>query len=385
MKTMKNSLIRLSLVLGMCCLLSISNLTSMDLPPQAEKSYVFVKTNAGEVIPVEQWQITQMKTLLVLLEHQKGANSYANPLDASMLTSAELRLLIDAFRAAKEQVFEEFFMDLAQQDGLLDRIENKPLKIKYTLGEGVLRSLVNATEKADARSLTALCGSYYLPEDMQKLLVAKIVPSMADFFREQILKTIDEEAVVLKFDRNTRLTNYAFSPDNKKIYVACYFRDNRNDQVEVWDLSQKELIKTFIKPTSSQIAQMALSADGTMCAEGGQIDTIHKPGILIWDTRSGKLISKYTDNNRVNDIQVLSLAFNPANSNQLVFSYGLDGDQPIHLLDIEQGTTTPLIGVDKVMTTLSFSADGSTILGYNEHRRIACLWDVATRKMIAEI
>ncbi len=115
--------------------------------PSVETEDIFVKTSDGAIVRVERWQISQMKTLLVLLEHQQGENSYDNPLNAPMIHSGALEMLKFALRASAEQVFEQYFMDLARSDGLLEDIKDKGPKIKYTLGEGRTRMLVNAAEK----------------------------------------------------------------------------------------------------------------------------------------------------------------------------------------------------------------------------------------------
>lgn len=368
----------------LCIVLGVATILPMDLPQQ-EKEYVFVKTSDGEIIPVERWQIGQMKTLLVLLEHQRSENSYANPLNASIITSEELQSLTVALTALARKNFEQFYMDLAQSDGLL---EGEVPKINYTLGEGKLRALVNVAERVEAQGLVALCGSYYLPKDMQRLLVPQIIDPIIPFLQERVADAASF-SIAANFDSNV----CAFSPDSTKIYVK-----NREGKIEVWDLSTRKLLKIFDVP-ACEVRSIALSSDGQLCAAGGfkklqdfvsdsqnaqnRIFVDQKAEIVIWNTISGELVKNYPFNWANSSIS--SLDFSPINNNQIVFSCYKKPINTVCLLDIETGIITDLIGNKKGIDRVSFSSDGSTILGVSFEKNTVALWDVVSNNLIMEI
>ena len=371
------------LLSALCIVLGASTLLPMD-PPQQEREYVFVRTKDGAIIPVERWQISQMKTLLVLLEHQKGENDRQNPLNASMITSDELDMLKFALRASAEQVFEQYFMDLAKTDGLLEEIEDKGQKIKYTLGEGRVRALVNAAEKVEAQGIVALCGSYYLPLDMQKLLASHMIGPVIEYLKDRTTRSANENAFNIGSDmRGNKARCCAFSHDSKKIYVGF-----DTGKIEVWEISSKRLLNTFGMEGLRVVKRIALTSDDTMCAAELGIMNNTSGEIAIWDTSSGELLHKYPNNRGGRLIE--SMTFNPLNKNEIIFGY--TNLHQAHLppdafcLNITNGSITPLRGYNEDVDTLRFSPDGTKVMvkPYMFLGNIA-IWDAVGKNLIMNI
>ena len=366
------------LLSALSIILSASTILPMD--PQQEREYVFVRTKDGAITPVERWCISQMKTLLVLLEHQKGENDRQNPLNASMITSDELDMLKFALRASAEQVFEQYFMDLAKTDGLLEEIKDKGQKIRYTLGEGRVRMLVNAAEKVEAQGIVALCGSYYLPPDMQKLLASHMIIPVTEFLKKKIFRR-SKEIFSLRSHIDEDHFGFLcclFSHDATKIYIGL-----SDGVVEVWDVSTKKLLMEYKSPNFNILNSISLSGDGQLCAAGGHNATLGDAEIVIWNTTSGELIKKLNLN--LQGSIVNSLAFNPMNNNHIVFTCK-DRQSP-YVLDIETGAIRSLIGYNEPMKRVSFSSDGTTILGFPDryrHGSIA-LWDSVSRNLVIQV
>lgn len=367
------------LVSGLFLICAVNMVVPMNQLDRNKKE-VFVKTSNGVVVSIERWQISRMKTLLVLLEHQKGVHSYNNPLLAPMVDSGELRMLQFAFNTLAEQTFEHYFMDLAKSDGLLDDIKDKGPRIKYTLGEGALRRLVNAAEKMEAQEIVELCTSYLLPKDLHAKMLPHIIDSMSEFFKKEIVKSADKDIFSIESD-TAQLKCCLFSPDGTKVYVGLLTGD-----VQVWDLSTRKLLTTFNNPDFKDLRAIALSADGQLCAAGGINSRLAETQVVVWNTVSGELVKEWRFN--FAGVLVGSLAFNPVNNNQMVFScYNIQGDTEPIVLDIEKDTVSHLTGYDHAMIKVSFSPDGGSILGMPKYQRHAdvAVWDATTGNLITNI
>lgn len=382
MNILKSFLIKSYLLSALCVVLGVSTVLPMD-PPREETEDIFVKTSDGAIVRVERWQISQMKTLLVLLEHQQGENSYDNPINASMIHSDELAMLKFALRASAEQVFEQYFLDLAKNDGLLDQIEDKGPKFTYTLGEGRLRALVNAAERVEAQGIVGLCGSYYLPKEMQNILVSYIINPVMVFLKDRVIKSAEENALNIGSDASgNKAQCCAFSHDSKNIYVGF-----DAGKIEVWELASGKLLKSFGTNELRDVKQIALSSDDTICAAELAINDVSGE-IAIWDTFSGELLHKYP-NNRGGHL-IKSMVFNPLDKNQIIFGYS--NEFQVHLppyafyLNIANGVTTPLRGYDKGINTLCFSPDGTKILGKSwRFLDNIAIWDATNGNLLHSI
>ncbi len=382
MKKLTNISIKLFRLVGFLAFASASVIEPMDLPAEYIDS-IWVEANDGLIVPVEGWQIPEMKTLFVLFEHQRGTNSRNNPLKASMISYDELSLLIDAFKASRELVFDQFFMDLAYRDGLWDATQGKWPQFVYTLGEGKLRMLVNAAARVEAQGISALCGTYYLPEEMQRSIVAQMIDPIIDFIKGQIISRADENALTFKLERrNAYLLSSVLSPDGTKIYLGL-----SNGILEVWEVSGygKQPLQTFDNLGLSCVYAIALNADGKTCAALGVSNLTQNIEIVIF-TALGEVVKRHPTG--IQDIWKgsSSLAFNPIDDNQVVFSYrGALANHTImpQFLDIPSGTVTPLLGYDSYSYELSFSSDGSMILA--QSRKDIPVWDGVSGNLIMRI
>jgi len=384
-KKLTNNSIKLLRIISFLACVSASIIVPMDMPSQ-DMTSIWIETNDGLMTPVERWQIPEMKTLLVLLEHQHGTNSYDNPLKASMISYDELGLLIDSFKASRELVFDQFFMNLAYRDGLWDAAEGQQPKILYTLGQGNIHMLVNAAERVEAQGIVALCASYYLPEDVQVNVRQNMVKPVIDFMKKQIIGTAYTQSFYLtSLNDDLEPINddfqggIDFSSDSTKICAGL-----KNGKVGIWQVADGKLLQTFSR-NGLACYRVAFSPDNQMCAVAGRNKTNDTPLLVVWDILSGQIIREYNPNLINNEIE--SFAFNPKDSNQIAFSYAQGTHNPPCLFDIQNGTTIDLVGYDKNRIRLSFSPDGSTLLGVSHDfgERDIVLWDVANQLLIVQV
>ncbi len=121
-----NKTTKFCLLMGLWMISTSVEMRSMEqalrMRPQASQKALFpvvsIATNDGKTLSIAPWKVNEMKTLLVLLENQRGKNSQKNPIDASMISSQELELLSLALSKASElgNEFELFWDNLVQQD-----------------------------------------------------------------------------------------------------------------------------------------------------------------------------------------------------------------------------------------------------------------------------
>lgn len=148
----------------------------MDTPTAPTKSIMdgqkklyWLKTNDNHLVTVADKDIKKMHTLSLLLAHQKGNNSQTNPINASMITVQELQLLQEGLRTRTLDEFNTFYYGLAQEDGLSNT------QLQYTCGNKKLCTFINATDKANALCLRALCAKNFLYQDTKKPLISALI------------------------------------------------------------------------------------------------------------------------------------------------------------------------------------------------------------------
>jgi WD40 repeat protein len=372
---------------------------------------VYVKTADGVVMQVERWKIDEMKALLILLEHQRGKNNDKNPLQATMINSEELRLLSDAFNNIAQGNDKNFLNGLVESD---EQAGNE----KSFLGEGKLRTLINAAGQVDAQGLSAFCLSYIMPSDLQKRLLMpdflESITTMLDivslnkppialkkassinnnFFK---FSSVDSNKIVTRGSKkhhavilhdisnqpditslelvNKRLDNIssiAFSLDGNKIVLGSYGR--RNNLI-LWNISNPAAITEQVlighpKPVQS----VALSPDGNTIVSGSEGD---QDNLILWDISNPAAITSHVLKGHPNN--VTSIEFSSDGSK--IVSGGRGNQDNLILWDIGNPhaiTHQNLAGHPDRITSVLFSPDGKSIIsGSDGNQNNLILWNIS--------
>lgn len=335
-----------------------------------EASVIYVQTTDSRIMGIDRWKIDQMRVLLLLLEKQRGSNSFENPLllEGLFLNARELGLLSAALDAVSRKEFENYFFGLAHKDGLDDK------KIKYTLGEGQLRQLVSAAELVQATALSALCASYFLLPDMQKLLVPNIVSQSIELLQDRIIKAVPlDDGKSSYVGTMQRLICIGFSPDGTKVVVG-----GRDGNIQLYDALSGSLIHAFVNNNPARVQGLAFSPDGTKIVS---VSMGLQDQIGMWDVATGTLIKAIT----AGEAFPVAVNFSPVDDNIIVVGYYVSVVSPIALWNISTNTVVKTIdkpAIDKI-TSVVFSPDGTKLLiAERDKWDSVALWDVASGNLI---
>ncbi len=176
------------------------------------------------------------------------------------------------------------------------------------------------------------------------------------------------------------LADVAFSPDGH--YMATSARGRTPDEPDtttVWDIDSGKTIST-LEGGRQGSAVLFFSPDGKTVA-AAVADIVRTPDqvrwgdnrIVIWDTRSGKMIRQTT----LDDKRATALAFSP-DGKTIAAATG----ETIRIYDL--GTLeliASLTGADKRIAAVAYSPDGSRIAAGGGEGRV-WLWDVKASKLL---
>lgn len=185
-------------------------LEGMDPP-----GLIFVKTNDEKMVAIEEWMVPEMKTLLVLWEHQTGKNNSRNPLELAMINEQELVVLTDALNAIKKNVFEEFLENLAEKEGISINIRE--------IGRGEIRKLINATQIMQAINLNTAITTYFLPPEDEEKVKKNIVQNITPLLRQEM---INKTLRIFPDVKKTKAFRKAFSCCNNQKIIICDSQDS---------------------------------------------------------------------------------------------------------------------------------------------------------------
>ena len=361
---------------------------------------VFVRTSDNKRIKIERWKINEMKTLLVLLEHQRNVNSVNNPIQATMVTSEELQLVSDALENISRGEFESFFGLLIDEDKLQFRGELEHGQTIFSLEGGKIRKLINAADRVQATGVSALCLGSIVPSDLQKnLLIPGLINPVIEYFKSsevlgnkpgsgEVAFSPDgnkimaygrgNEIVVwditspsniihtsLKRDVYHEFTTARFSPDGRHI-VASYFPQQRiYNEIVLWDISTKE-IKSQILQTTTIVNGIEFSPDGKKIVSGNRPTQINSSSINLWDVSDpNNIIHKTIEGHG----DTSAVAFSPDNKMLATSSRG-----SLTFWDIsnfEEVKLVKRVGIPDIVDTILFSPDGKKMLSCG---RFFMLW-----------
>lgn len=328
------------------------------------KAPVWVKTNDNYVVPIEEWKIDQMKVLQVMVAHQKGSNNQSNPIEAHFIAFNELQLLSDALNAASQGQFEQFYTNIGDADNI--------------------RQLINVAGKVEATSLSALCGTYFFPKEMQLLIGVDLVRPVVEHIRINIKpKSL---AGLMK-----RCASVAFSPDGKKIVLGS--RGIKNNLL-VCDVETHEELFNLVGHNRS-VHSVVFSPDGKKIVSGGfgssnnlfvwdaetglqlynlqghslsvhlvmfssdgkKIVSFSNDNVLVWNAETGDQLS----NLETHQVSVSSAAFSPDGKKIVLGGGGKQGN--LLLCDAETGELLfNLVGHGGSVDSVAFSPDGTKIV-----------------------
>ena len=189
----------------------------------------------------------------------------------------------------------------------------------------------------------------------------------------------------VRFHQPSEIIDLAFSPDSKTILVAGDEGKKRLARLLDRDTG-KELLRFPITRDSSQgfLRSMRFSPDGHTVALN------FSRCVDLYNVQSGKLLRTFGGEH-----EILSCAFSPDGKVLAVGSMERKEDNPIRVWEVETGRElAPFAGYGASLRDLAFSADGKRLCsgplgGQYETRdkdcHAICVWDVATRKKLAEV
>src|SRR5262249_10857356 len=132
----------------------------------------------------------------------------------------------------------------------------------------------------------------------------------------------------------------AFSPDGKLLASA-----SGDNTVRLWDTSSGEAKQTLAGHSSS-VRAVAFSPDGKLLASTSDDNTVR-----LWDTSSGEAKQTLAGHS----VRVGAVAFSP--DGKLLAS--ASDDNTVRLWDASSGEAKQTLEVDAIVSTLSFSSDGT--------------------------
>ena len=360
----------------------------------ATEASVWIRTNDNEVMMLPQWKIDETETLKSLFSSQKDKNSQTNPIDASMLTKAELELLSTALDKIAAGQFDQYYASLEP--------EYKKSLTDKSVGPGQLRNLISLAGKVKAHTLSAFLGSYFLPTDMQKhLMVPQIINPVVDYLKNEILKKNILHTTILAGHQG-KLVNVEFSKDGK---VAVTSSEGERDNLITWDGQTGKKLKTFTV-TQGDIKFVAINNDGSKILinatqnslnmqeffnasddndQNKQPNSPEKEILVLWDAKTGRPI-KILDN--LPDTNVNNAQFS-SDGQRIVAAVGHDDNQQneekayILIADSATGNTIATHEIKQNYPDFTLNPSGNTVLVRSEMNLI--LYDLGTGKEIKKL
>ena len=178
-----------------------------------------------------------------------------------------------------------------------------------------------------------------------------------------ILDGITGICISVLSSHTNRVASLVFSLDG--VFLVSGSHDKN---VILWDIQTGGVIKTFYGHTS-YVCSVSISPDYTTIASGSQDHTIR-----LWDTQRGEchcVIYGHNDG-------VYSVSFPPTNS-KLLISASEDGT--VRQWDIDGHQIGSTYGGNEVV----FSSDGTCLISWKWHGRVATVWNFNSWTVMAEI
>lgn len=315
------------------------------------KDPVWVKTIDGRIVPIEKWKIDQMKLLQVILEDQGGLSGSKKPVikpefyvNEQWFTLEELNLLSGALDAASVWKFEEFYNSIGSADAL--------------------RMLINAAQKVEAIGLSALCGSYYFPKELQQVVVKDIVQPVVEYIKCNNIK----KTLVITGQKTIR--SVAFSPDGTKIAVG--FWSGECGVIVIDAYSHKILHKILSK--NSKVTAVGFSNDSKKLVVGCYgLDN----KLTVWNVQTGEeLLAIFPDG----DVRTVGFS----NDDTKIISGSMNSDASLVAWSAQDGNKIwETTGYRSVITSIALSLDGTKIVSgaMGDHDNLM-MWNVDDGKLL---
>ena len=317
---------------------------------------VWVRTSDKVLVEVPLWQIEQMTVLYEEFARHYGKNSAENPIDASLLSLAELTLLQETFQK--------------MESGLL-KPENIYVQQKI---EGDLRLLIVAAGKVGAYKLSALLVQLTVPKDINVLIELDIIDPVVSYLKDPA------NGIINLVGHKNKIRCLDFSP-NSKFFVSGSDGAGTMNNLILWDgvtLQQKEI---FTKHKNA-ITCLAISPDSHYCvtgSHGNQEDN----NLILWDF-AGKSFKKLGStgffSSTGHSYSVTCVAFSPDGKSIVSGSRGSLNNLIVWDTQLrEQKYVLP--GHIKDVTCVAFSPDGNYIASGSRDKTVM-LWSAQTGELL---
>ncbi len=152
-----------------------------------------------------------------------------------------------------------------------------------------------------------------------------------------------EEQTVLDSESANAIRWLHFLPENQGLVAVS------EQNVEVWSVAERRLIRTWVRPRNTWYAAAALHPDGRHLATGGDAGEIQ-----LWDLEAGEQVSTF----RWHEMALTALAFNPSGTRLVSASMG----GAVKVWHVErQVEVMSLPSKRQIIRGLEFSPDGKRI------------------------
>jgi WD40 repeat protein len=361
-------------------------------PERYKNKLIWVKTSDNIRMKLPEWQIDQMKVIQVLLVHQKGENSKDNPIDASMVTSEQLKLLYDAFMYANDlEKLEQFCNDL-KLDAKNDLINGASI----LEAQGLLSVIMNimfspeiqeklgASVRVNQKSIIVPVVEYLKEKQNQKKIfkghkggVSCVAYSRPDGNYIVSGSAIDNKLILWNGRTGEQIKIFkghgyegsvhnvncvAYSPDSN------YIVSGNDYNLIIWDGKTGEQIK-ILKGHGDRIYCVAYSPDGNYIVSGAK-----DKDLILWNGKTGEKIKALKGHDGV----VWCVAYSPdgnyivsgSDDNNLILWNGKTGEK-IRILE----------GHDGLVWCVAYSPDGNYIVSGSQDKNLI-LWNGKTGEQI---
>jgi len=161
---------------------------------------------------------------------------------------------------------------------------------------------------------------------------------------------------------------FAFSPDEQRLATSSY-----DATVTLWDFARRKAVTRLIGQSSGAVGPLAFSPDGLWLVTGNADATVR-----LWNVAAGQQKTLY----RGHQSEVRNVAFSPDGRSIISSS----ADRTVKIWDIEPRSHETILTTNNswVRTSL-FSPDGKQLVTRAIRLGGLTVWDVATRRRIAEL